>query len=124
LNEELILVEGILITGQFRHRVMEVMYFIDTRPRANGSYYIHSEECPLLASPGNRIFLGKFLTPEEAVEEGGKYFNNPVSCRFCMHEDHAKIENVRLAEIHENDDYITHVGIDITWESALFCGVN
>jgi hypothetical protein len=103
---------------------MAAMYYIDTKPRANGSYYVHSEECPFLSSPGNRICLGKFLTPEEAVEEGGKRFKNLVRCRFCLHEDQAKSESAGLADICKKDDFMTHVELDVTWENVLFCGVN
>jgi hypothetical protein len=103
---------------------MATKYYIGTKPGVNGYYYIHSEDCPFLPSPGKRIYLGRFMSPEEAVEEGGEYFKNPVCCRFCLHEDQAKSESAGLAHIHKKDDCMTHTGIDITLESALFCGVN
>ena len=103
---------------------MEAMFFISTRPNVNGRYFIHREDCPLLPSPGKRIFLGIFLSPDEAVEEGKKHFNNPGYCPFCLHGDHAETESASLAEISEKPDFITHIGIKTTWASAMFCGVN
>ena len=103
---------------------MEAMFFIGTRPHANGRYYIHSEGCPLLPSPGKRICLGTFLSPEEALEEGKKYFNSACCCRFCLKGDHTKAEDARFAETFETYDFLTDDGIKITFESALFCGVN
>jgi hypothetical protein len=77
-----------------------------------------------LPSPGKRIYLGTFLTPEEAVEQGNKYFNNPGYCPFCLHGDHSETEGAGLAGTGEKPDFITHIGIKTTWESAMFCGVN
>jgi hypothetical protein len=103
---------------------MATMYFISTRPQANDRNYIHKKDCPLLPSPGKRIFLGTFLSPEEAAEEGNKHFHNPGYCPFCLHENRAKTEGDRLAETFDKPDFITNSGIEATWESALVCGVN
>ena len=88
------------------------MYFIGTRPHANGCYFIHREDCPLLPLPGKRIYLGTFLSPDEAAAEGRKYFDNPGSCLFCLKGHHAKA------------DIMKHAGIMFAWESVLLCGVN
>jgi len=98
------------------------MFYIGTRPQANGRNFIHRKDCPLLPSPGNRIFLGTYESPEDAVEEGKKYFDNPDTCRFCMH--HAETERSKFAEAIEEPGFLTHAGIINSWESALACGVN
>jgi hypothetical protein len=103
---------------------MATMFYIGTRPQANNRSYIHTKDCPLLPSPGKRIFLGTFLSPEESAEEGKKHFNNPGYCPFCLHGDRSVAEGERLAETFNKPDFITHIGIKPTWESALVCGVN
>lgn len=103
---------------------MAKMFFIGTRPQANGRYIIHTKNCPLLPSPGKRLYIGTFLSPDDAAEEGKKHFSDPDYCPFCLHEDRSATEGASLAEICEEQDFITHIGIKATWESAMFCGVN
>ena len=95
---------------------MEYSYFIGLRPHANGRHYIHREDCPLLPSPGKRIYLGTFFSADEAAEEGKKYFSSPECCRFCLKE-HQK-------EPIEKWDLISSVAVIPDWESALLCGMN
>jgi hypothetical protein len=101
---------------------MATIYFIGTRPHVNGRHYIHREDCPLLPSPGKRVYLGTFESPEEAMEEGRNYFDNPGTCRFCMH--HADTEGFEISGAGEKPDFITLTAISDSWESALVCGVN
>jgi hypothetical protein len=103
---------------------MATMFYIGTRLQANDRNYIHTKDCPLLPSPGKRIFLGTFLSPEEAAAEGNKFFNNPGCCPFCLHGDHSKCDGDRYTESFDETEFITNIGIKATWESALVCGVN
>jgi hypothetical protein len=103
---------------------MKSKYFIGLRPRADGSNYIHREDCPLLPSPGERIFPGTFLSPEEAFAEGIKYFSNPVFCRFCLKEHHKETGSYLLSEPSEKWDHISSVAVIPIWENALVCGTN
>jgi hypothetical protein len=103
---------------------MAAMFFIGTRLHANGRYYIHTDDCPLLPSTGKRIFLGISQSRETALEEGKKYFNNACCCKFCLGGDHTKVEGTGHDETLENNDILTDATIRITSESVLFCGVN
>jgi hypothetical protein len=103
---------------------MKSNYFIGQRPRADGGNYIHREDCPLLPSPGERIYLGTFLSPEEALAEGIKYFSNPAFCRFCLKEHQKEIRSHLLSEPIEKWDLISSVAVIPDWESALLCGTN
>jgi len=103
---------------------MATMLYIGTKPRVNGRYYIHLEDCPLLPSPRKRICLGTFLSPQVALEVGKKYFNNSFCCQFCLRGDHKDTEVVKLIEICEKQGFLLHVRTKITFESVLFFGVN
>ena len=61
-------------------------YFINTKPRTDGTYSIHKEGCPFLPGRGKHIFLGKFQSVKSAFGEGQKYFKAAVICRFCIKE--------------------------------------
>lgn len=101
---------------------MATIYYIGTRPHVNGRFFIHKQGCPLLPSPGKRIKLGTFLSPEKAAYAGNKYSDNPATCRFCIH--HAESERSEPAVIGEAPELITRGGIKKSWESPFFCGVN
>jgi hypothetical protein len=101
---------------------MATKYSIGTRPQVNGRHFIHREDCPLLPSPPKRMHLGAFESPEEAMEEGRKYYDNPGTCRFCMH--HPVTDMPEIVTTGEKPDFIKIAGINDTWESALVCGVN
>jgi hypothetical protein len=103
---------------------MEVKYYICTRPQAEGYYFIHREDCPLLPAPGKRIYLGTFLSPVEAAEEGKKYFSRIRYCLFCSEEHNDKITQSVLFEVQHDIKNITSVQVIAGWESALFCYVN
>jgi hypothetical protein len=103
---------------------MATLFYIGTRPQGNGRYIVHTKDCPLLPSPGKRLCIGTFLSPEDAVEEGKMHFDNTGYCPFCLHENHSVTEGSRFAEACDKLDFITHIGIKTTWESAMFCGVN
>jgi hypothetical protein len=103
---------------------MEYRYFIGLRPHPNGRYYIHREDCPLLPSPGKRIYLGTFFSADEAAEEGEKYFSSPECCRFCLKEHQKEPGSHLLFEPIEKWELISSVSVIPDWESALLCGTN
>jgi hypothetical protein len=103
---------------------MEAKYYIGTRPQANGYHYIHREDCPLLPSTGERIYLGTFLSPGGAAVEGKKYFSNPDFCSFCLKEYYKEIRNHMPAGSGKNWDHISSIAVIPSWESPLACGVN
>ena len=123
-NESLICVGERLTSKLFWIRNMEPMFYIGIRPHANGRYYIHADDCPLLPSPWKRICLGTFMSPEEALEEGEKYFKNACCCSFCLGVDHRETEVAKSVEICEKTDSITYIRIKRTVESALIYGLN
>ena len=103
---------------------MEYSYFIGSRPHANGRNYIHREDCPLLPSPGKRIYLGTFLSHDEAAEVGKKYFSNPECCRFCLKEHYNEASSNLTAEPGKKWNLISSIAVIPTRESALVCGTN
>jgi hypothetical protein len=106
--------EDTLLSNQFLFRNMSTKFYIGTRRQANGRYFIHREDCPLLPSYGERISFGTFLTPNEAAEEGRKYFAYLGSYQFCLKGHYTETEDIKLVEIREKPGSMTHVGVEIT----------
>ena len=103
---------------------MGIKYYISQRPNVDGRYYIHSEDCPLLPSQVKRIFLGTFLSPEDAETAAGRYYRNTGFCRFCLKESHEKRKCLLSAEQCHKNDFITSAAIVSSIEIMLVCGIN
>jgi hypothetical protein len=103
---------------------MEAKYYIGSRPQAGGHYYIHREDCPLMPSDEKRIYIGTFLSPEEAAEEGEKHFSNPDYCRFCLKGYNEELRNRLVARPDKKWELIPSIAVIATWEGALVFVVN
>jgi len=68
------------------HRKIAVRYYVAVKPQTNELHAVHKEGCPFLPVEGGRIFLGLFLSPDDATKEGIKYFKRSNSCLFCTKE--------------------------------------
>jgi len=76
-----------------------------------------------LPEPGNRIPLGVFGSPQEAVNKGSWYFRSPVGCPFCLKEI-IEIQKPAFVEGETNQDFISYSKVKTTWESLLFSSVS
>jgi hypothetical protein len=103
---------------------MEEIYYINLKPQTDLSHRIHKEGCPFIPEHGKRIFLGKFKSSFEAIEEGWKYFSNPGTCLFCSKENHENTRQESLSEIHSEIKLVQFEMITPSKESALVCAVN
>lgn len=103
---------------------MMTKYFICIRPLINDKYVVHKEGCPCLPPAEERIFLGIFQSPEEAVKEGRKHFPAPAGCRFCSKEYYKENSKILFFERSEKSDFLKSDRLMDTWESALICSMN
>lgn len=69
------------------HFMSELMkydcYLMNLRPDLNDAHLIHKHDCPFIQGHPDRIMLGSFSTPEDALKKGMEYFTNVKRCRFC-----------------------------------------
>jgi len=103
---------------------MEEKYYLETRPRQNGIYFIHRFDCPFLPRVGKRICLGTFAAPEQAAMAGTKYIKNTCGCLFCMKDQHVTKVDIQEGVPAEKPVFIKTGAIRVTWENACVCGVN
>ena len=72
-------------------------YYITTKVRSDDRHAIHKENCPFIANDKNLLFLGHFMSSDDAVAEGHKHYDHSKCCRFCIPEKEEK-----FAETHMN----------------------
>ena len=79
--------QGICAAEWTKHnKIMEEGYYLSLKPFGRREYVIHSGSCPFLPLAEIRIYLGRFLSPEEALTAALKRSGNVVLCRFCQAE--------------------------------------
>jgi hypothetical protein len=103
---------------------MVAKYYVAMRPQTNEHHSVHKEDCPFLPEDGRRIYLGIFQSPEDALEEGRKYFSRSDSCLFCSKERLPKNKKPVVSGMQVAENFISSDGLTITWESVLQCSVN
>jgi hypothetical protein len=103
---------------------MKITYYLTLKPLEDNMYYIHSEDCPLLPAPEKRIFLGRFLSPEEAIKAAGRLYNNIAFCRFCQIKSIKKINRLLKEKFPGNPDFISSGMIISTDDNMLMCCIN
>lgn len=60
-------------------------YYVAVKPQTNETHSVHREGCPFMPDDRKRIYLGMFISGDDARQEGRKYYNNSTGCRFCTH---------------------------------------
>lgn len=105
---------------------MEAKYYVVVRPRTNETHPIHKEGCPFLADDDKSIYLGRFRSGKDALNEGKQHFLNSIRCPFCSKEtETARGNPVRYKE--EPASIITAsavVQLPVFYHNSLLCCVN
>ena len=65
-------------------------YYVNKMTQATGEHEVHAEICTFLPSPNNRLYLGEFNSPREAVEEAKKYYSKVDGCYYCCYPAHTR----------------------------------
>ena len=60
-------------------------YYLNTDATTNPHYNheVHTEDCTYLPSPKNRIYLGLFNSPRDAVNAAERFYYNVDGCAVC-----------------------------------------
>ena len=71
---------------------MRKEYYVnkDSSNNPNYNHEVHTADCHLLPSPGNRDYLGFFSHCSEALREAKKRYNNVDGCIHCCPECHRR----------------------------------
>ena len=103
---------------------MKTKYYLGLKPLIDNRYFIHSEDCPLLPAPEKRIYIGRYLSPEDALMEARKCFNKIDFCRFCQIRSVKKIDSLLKEKHYANTGFISSDMIIRTWDAMLVCCIN
>ena len=69
---------------------MWMKYYVNKIAQSTGEYEVHAENCIYLPQYPNRLYLGTFTSPREAVEEAKKYYAEVDGCYFCCYPAHTR----------------------------------
>ena len=61
-------------------------YYVAVRPQTNDHHTVHKEGCPFLSENEKRIYLGRFGSGIDAIEESRLHFKKTECCQFCSKE--------------------------------------
>lgn len=61
---------------------MWMKYYVNKIAQSTGEHEVHAENCIYLPQYPNRLYLGTFTSPREAVEEAKKYYAEVDGCYF------------------------------------------
>lgn len=102
------------------HMYMSERYFIAKKSQSDEKHLIHKDNCPFLPVPEKRIYLGKFHSHNEALNNGKRIFTNSNCCIFCAKEANEQREDLFTRTF----KMITFDQVEPVWESPMLCGVN
>ena len=70
------------------YNIMPPIYYLSKRRQSTGEREMHTIRCHCLPQKENRIELGMFDFPEEALEEAKKHYSLVDGCYFCCRKVH------------------------------------
>lgn len=65
-------------------------FYVSRNAQITGEHEVHRATCSWLPDSENRLYLGDFLTSQEAVREASKYYNIVDGCAYCCPESHRR----------------------------------
>ena len=106
------------------YRKIFARYYVAVRPQTNELHTVHKEGCPFMPDDKKRIFLGSFISGDDAAQESQKYFFGINKCQFCSKDhSHATREPV-FSEIDNNSYTPTENQISMSQNGALYYYMN
>ena len=100
-------------------------YYVAVRPQTNDHHSVHKEGCPFLSETEKRIYLGRFGSGNDALEESRSHFKKTECCLFCSKE--IKIfSNVQVTFNPWKKESIPkdHLRMPVSFHQSLICCVN
>lgn len=106
------------------YRKIFARYYVAVRPQTNKAHTVHKEGCPFMPDDEKRIFLGSFVSGEDAVQESQKYFFGSNKCQFCS-KDHSHDKRETVFSDVDNSSYIpTENQISLSQSGSLYYFLN
>lgn len=62
---------------------MGIYYYVNTKVKLSRVYLLHTAQCPLLPPLEERLFLGTFYAPRDALKQAKKYYPQTEGCEIC-----------------------------------------
>lgn len=99
-------------------------YYVAVGPQTNGNHAVHKEGCPFISENEKRIYLGKFGSGRDAIEESTIHFKKTECCLFCSKE--SKIFNDDYVSINlTNADMVQgELHVPAAFHQSFFCCIN
>jgi hypothetical protein len=63
-------------------------FYANKNAQSNGDHEVHRLTCNWLPDAENRLYLGDFLTSQDAVREAKQYYDRADGCAYCCPESH------------------------------------
>ncbi len=63
-------------------------YYVNKNAQSNGDHEVHKEGCSYMPHSDNRIYLGSFLTCQEAVNAARAHYSQVNGCYYCSRACH------------------------------------
>lgn len=65
-----------------------MLFYINRNEQLTGEHEIHRENCVYLPEIENRLYLGYFYDPKQALLEAEKLYSKVDGCYWCCNEIH------------------------------------
>lgn len=95
-------------------------YYITYRPFSEGSYYLHTCECPFGGEEKRRTLIGFFDSADDAINACLSMGLNVKECHYCLGYRHNKNKPEETAD----GRFLFSCMVYETPESAMVCSVN
>ena len=63
-------------------------FYVNKNAQNNGDHEVHRATCSWLPDEENRLYLGDFITSQQAVNQAKKYYTQVNGCYYCCPETH------------------------------------
>jgi 2-hydroxy-3-keto-5-methylthiopentenyl-1-phosphate phosphatase len=99
-------------------------YYVAVRPQTNDYHAVHKEGCPFISENEKRIYLGKFSSDKDAIEESRLLFKKTECCLFCSKEIKIVSNEHLLFNLTNGDMIQKELRMPVSFHQSLLCCVN
>ncbi|MDD2208751.1 MAG: hypothetical protein PHU45_05350 [Bacilli bacterium] len=65
-------------------------YYVNKNQQVGGEHEVHTSDCIFLPELDNRIYLGEYISCQQAVTIAKKYYNEVDGCSYCCNACHRR----------------------------------
>jgi hypothetical protein len=99
-------------------------YYVVVRPQTNDHHSVHKEGCPFLSENEKRIYLGRFGSGMDAIEESRIHFKKTECCPFCSKEIKIFSNEQVTFNLSMEKSIPNEIRIPVSFHQSLLCCVN